>query len=379
MTTQCFCYHTRINLSILYSIKPQTVEKANRFSKKLNFVPFSFNIFTTRSLQQDVSQKELFDSSTLQVNENSPNMVDTVKEALDEASSLADYGLGGSTYPHHWIQSLLDYMHGTLDISWIPAIAFVTLALRCLALPTYIKMRQFNTRMSNHLPESTELQFAIMTATSPIERNKKRLEYMEFLKEKNLNPFKPLLFSIPMSAIFLSFFAALRGISEAKVASFVNGGVLWFKDLTIPDPYFILPLMACSSLYLLFRFGAATAEVGPAESYPFLQKILLWSPVVFFPIAMFQPACMFIFWITSNSFSFLLMYLFLNPKLLKLCGIPNKIKHSPSVKASMKLHSMSDLMKKVNQQESIRQQALKKAQKHIDEMNRLNRQKSSKT
>ena len=335
-----------------------------------------FPVIHSRFIQQDAYQNELINLPLLENSESSTEAVPTITEniatTLDETSSLADYGLVGHTYPHHWIQNLLDYMHGSLDIGWIPAIAIVTVALRCLALPTYIKMRQFNTRMSNHLPKTTELQFAIMQASNPIELNKKRLEYMEYLKMHNLNPLKPFLFALPMSAIFLSFFAALRGISEAKVASFVNGGALWFKDLTVPDPYYILPMLACSSLYLLLRFGAAAAEVGPAESFPLVQKILLWSPLVFFPIAVFQPACMFIFWMTSNTISMLLMYLFLNPKILKLCGIPEKIQHPPSVKESMKLYSMSEMTKKTSAQERIRQQALKKAQRHIDEMNKLN-------
>ena len=375
VTSKFLCYHSRTYLSNL----PQwSVNQTNKLIKILNVVPSSVHIFT-RSLHNDISQKEQLNSSMFDANEininDTNNVTNNSAPLLDEMSTLADYGLCGSVYPHHLIQSLLDYMNTTLDISWIPAIAIVTIALRCLALPTYIKMRQFNTKMSNYLPETTELQFGMMQATNPIERNKKRLEYMEFLQKHNLNPIKPLLFSLPMSAIFLSFFAALRGISEAKVASFVNGGALWFKDLTVPDPYCILPMLACSSLYLLFRFGAAAAEVGPAESFPLFQKILLWSPMVFFPFAVFQPACMFIFWLTSNSFSMLLMYLFLNPKVLKLCGIPNKIKHSPSVKESMKLYSMPALMKKVREQEDLRQQALRKAQKHIDEMNKLNGQK----
>ncbi|CAG8727356.1 4072_t:CDS:2, partial [Racocetra fulgida] len=39
------------------------------------------------------------------------------------------------------------------------------------------------------------------------------------------------------------FFLAVKKMAEFPVPGFENGGALWFQNLTIPDPYYILPLL----------------------------------------------------------------------------------------------------------------------------------------
>ena len=38
-------------------------------------------------------------------------------------------------------------------------------------------------------------------------------------------------------------------MANAPVESFKHGGLLWFKDLTVPDPYFGVPFITCVTLY----------------------------------------------------------------------------------------------------------------------------------
>uniref|UniRef100_F6T7B1 Uncharacterized protein n=1 Tax=Ciona intestinalis TaxID=7719 RepID=F6T7B1_CIOIN len=188
------------------------------------------------------------------------------------SQSFAELGLGGWDWPHHWIQSMLEFLNVQLGVPWIPAIAIATLTLRLLALPAYIRMRSFIARSHNSQPEQMRLQAAAKSATSKLEQQRKMLEYMDFLREKNINPVKALLYQLPIGITFLSFFSAMRGMTQAKVPSLMEGGALWFTDLTIVDPYFLLPTLSCTSLYLLFRFGGAATEVGPMAEVPFVLR-----------------------------------------------------------------------------------------------------------
>jgi len=49
--------------------------------------------------------------------------------------------------------------------------------------------------------------------------------------------------------VFLSVFIGLRQMANLPVESMRTGGTAWFTDLTVPDPYFILPLMTITMLY----------------------------------------------------------------------------------------------------------------------------------
>jgi len=39
-------------------------------------------------------------------------------------------------------------------------------------------------------------------------------------------------------------------MSELPVVSMQSGGLFWFTDLTVPDPYFALPLMTATTLLI---------------------------------------------------------------------------------------------------------------------------------
>jgi len=44
-------------------------------------------------------------------------------------------------------------------------------------------------------------------------------------------------------------YRALNGMADLPVASMQTGGLLWFADLTIQDPYYALPLMTVATLF----------------------------------------------------------------------------------------------------------------------------------
>lgn len=55
--------------------------------------------------------------------------------------------------------------------------------------------------------------------------------------------------------IFMSFFMGLRGMANVPVESMKEQGLFWFTDLTLPDQFYLLPII--TSLTLL-----ATIEVN---------------------------------------------------------------------------------------------------------------------
>ena len=46
---------------------------------------------------------------------------------------------------------------------------------------------------------------------------------------------------------------SVRAMSKLPVESFHTGGALWFQDLTITDPYYILPLISTATLYVMIK------------------------------------------------------------------------------------------------------------------------------
>jgi YidC/Oxa1 family membrane protein insertase len=53
----------------------------------------------------------------------------------------------------------------------------------------------------------------------------------------------------------MSVFFGLRGMASIPVPSLTDGGLYWFSNLAIPDPYFILPLMTSATMLLQMEVG----------------------------------------------------------------------------------------------------------------------------
>jgi YidC/Oxa1 family membrane protein insertase len=60
-------------------------------------------------------------------------------------------------------------------------------------------------------------------------------------------------FMIVQGWIGFSAFRLLRAMGELPIPGMVNGGFLWFTDLTVRDPYFILPAATTAIMYTVFK------------------------------------------------------------------------------------------------------------------------------
>ncbi len=82
----------------------------------------------------------------------------------------------------------------------------------------------------------------------------------------------------------MSFFFGLRGMANLPVESLSTGGTLWFHDLTLADPYYILPLCTSASLYLQFKFAADGANLQ--QMGPIMRGVMRAMPLALFPLTM---------------------------------------------------------------------------------------------
>ena len=84
--------------------------------------------------------------------------------------------------------------------------------------------------------------------------------------------FQSILGPLVQLPMFVSFFFGIRGMAYLPVESFKTGGYLWFQDLTLYDPYFVLPFICSFSML-------ASIEVNTHEIHcsSFLRTDLLCS------------------------------------------------------------------------------------------------------
>ena len=76
------------------------------------------------------------------------------------------------------------------------------------------------------------------------------------MAKHQINPVKNVLPGMIQMPIFISMFLGLRKMANLPVPSMETGGILWFENLTMMDPFYMLPVLTSCSLFLQFYIGA---------------------------------------------------------------------------------------------------------------------------
>lgn len=126
-------------------------------------------------------------------------------------------------------------------------------------------------------------------------------ETLKLYGERSVNPLGgclPLLVQMP---VFITLYYTIKSFEHLE--SFRTGGLLWFPDLTVPDPYFILPV-----LYVLTMM--ASQEITIRNTAPEQRQLMRFLPLVFGGFLAFSgfPAGLFVYWVASNCITFVQNY-----------------------------------------------------------------------
>lgn len=207
---------------------------------------------------------------------------DTLKVLADGLDLTVDYGV------LWWISqplfSLLQYIHSLVS-NWGLAIIFITIIVKGAMYPLTKKQYESMAKMRALQPKMQALK-----ERHGDDRQKMSQGMMELYKKEKVNPMGgcfPLLLQMP---IFLALYWVLLESVELRHAEFF----LWINDLSVMDPYFVLPVLTGASMYLLQRLQPMTMQD------PMQQKIMQWMPVMMSVFFLWFPAGLVLYWLVSN-------------------------------------------------------------------------------
>ena len=115
---------------------------------------------------------------------------------------------------------------------------------------------------------------------------------MELYKKEKINPLGgclPILVQIP---VFIALYWVLLESVELRQAPFI----LWIEDLSIKDPFYVLPVIMGVSMFI-------QQKLNPAPPDPMQAKIMMSLPFVFTVFFAFFPAGLVLYWVVNNILS----------------------------------------------------------------------------
>ena len=171
--------------------------------------------------------------------------------------------------------------------NWGWAIVIFTILIKLALFPLSAKAYRSMANMRKLQPLMEDLK-----ARYGDNRQKMSEEMMKMYKREKINPMGgclPMLLQMP---IFLALYWVLLESVELRHAPFT----LWITDLSVKDPYFILPVIMSLTMW-------ATMRMNPAPSDPTAAKMMQWMPWVFGLMFLWFPAGLVLYWVVNNTFS----------------------------------------------------------------------------
>jgi YidC/Oxa1 family membrane protein insertase len=185
------------------------------------------------------------------------------------------------------LAQIADGLDLTVDYGWLWSIVLVTVIIKLafyhLSATSYRSMANMR-RMAPRL-QSLKERYG---------DDKQRLNQamMELYKKEKINPLGgclPILVQIP---VFISLYWVLLESVELRQAPFI----LWIHDLSIKDPYYVLPVLMGISMFIQQR-------LNPTPPDPIQAKVMMALPFVFTVFFAFFPAGLVVYWVVNNTLS----------------------------------------------------------------------------
>ncbi|AZG12911.1 MULTISPECIES: membrane protein insertase YidC [Cupriavidus] len=197
---------------------------------------------------------------------------------------VKDYGwLTILAKPLFW---LLEKLHGFLG-NWGWSIIALTVLIKLVFFPLSAASYKSMGKMKDLQPRMTAIRERYKG-----DPQKMNQEMMALYRTEKVNPLGgclPIVIQIP---VFIALYWVLLSSVEMRGAPWLG----WIHDLSVPDPFYILPVVMAVSMFV-------QTKLNPTPPDPVQAKVMMIMPLVFSFMFFFFPAGLVLYWVVNNILS----------------------------------------------------------------------------
>jgi YidC/Oxa1 family membrane protein insertase len=213
-----------------------------------------------------------------------PKSQAVLKELSPGLELTVDYGiLWFIAQPIFW---LLQHIHAIIG-NWGWSIIILTMLIKGLFFPLSAASYKSMARMRAVAPK-----LAALKEQYGDDRQKMSQAMMELYKKEKINPLGGCLPILVQMPVFLSLYWVLLESVEMRQAPWI----LWITDLSIKDPFFILPIIMGATMFIQQR-------LNPTPPDPMQAKVMKMMPIIFTFFFLWFPAGLVLYWVVNNTLS----------------------------------------------------------------------------
>lgn len=213
-----------------------------------------------------------------------PKEQDRLNAQAEGFALTVDYGwLTPVSVPLFWVLGKIHSVVGNWGWSIIILTCLIKLAFYPLSAASYKSMAKMK-----------KLQPRLQTLKERYGDDKSKLNQamMDIYKKEKVNPLGGCLPIVVQIPVFIALYWVLLESVELRQAPFG----LWIHDLSIKDPYFVLPILMGATM-----LGQQLLNPSPLD--PMQKKIMMAMPIVFTFLFLYFPAGLVLYWLVNNVLS----------------------------------------------------------------------------
>jgi len=213
-----------------------------------------------------------------------PKIQKRLKELSPGLELTVDYGfLWLLAQPIFW---LLEHIHSLLG-NWGWSIIVLTLLIKLAFFPLSAASYKSMARMRAVAPKLQSLKERFGD-----DRAKMSAAMMELYKKERINPLGGCLPILVQMPVFLALYWVLLESVEMRQAPWLG----WITDLSIRDPYFILPIIMGATMLIQQR-------LNPTPPDPMQARIMQLMPIIFTFFFLWFASGLVLYWVVNNILS----------------------------------------------------------------------------
>lgn len=263
----------------------------------------------TADAVSDVLTTDAFDDvpdgsiTTDAVSVGTPSITDSAALAAEQVAAFEP-----TSWPSDQALVMLNWIHETAGL---PCFAYsiigTTLAARFLLFPLFVKGQRNSSRMAHCQPELKKLMEQMDKQKGQAMDQAAQVRYTQqvkaLFKKYDCSFFGSLIAPVASAPMFMSFFFGLKNAPEYFPELLATGGMLWFPDLTMPDPYMIMPVLSATTFLLLTEVGKDQMMASDPVRGQTMVNVFRALAVAMVPMTMSFNSAVFVYWTTNNTFS----------------------------------------------------------------------------
>ena len=182
--------------------------------------------------------------------------------------------------PIYWLLTRIDSFIGNYGVS----IILLTVVVKALFYKLSESQYKSMAGMRRLMPKMQQLKESYSD-----DKMKLQQATMALYKKEKINPFGGCLPMLVQMPVFIALYWVLLESVELRHAPFM----LYLTDLSVRDPYFILPLLMGGTMYL-------QTMISPTPADPMQARVMQLMPIMMTVLFLWFPAGLVLYWLTNG-------------------------------------------------------------------------------